>query len=718
MSSDFPKTAFVCAPQHNTWDLFMLMCPTFSPTDTNPPGHTQSTPTQSVAQALRPVGVEYYAGPHGFVTTATGQGGRPSALSMGEMSSALPSYQPPAMPFDQQSMQQHFLSLHQSQGMVYPIPQMSHFPGQVPGGNPAYNIPYSPAFQTAYGQQSQHAHLHGASGYQPYIQSSPAHQSTVVSGQAPVYGQAYYHPQPYAPSFGQTMQAGVPMHQRQQATEYMTHQGAPSSATVAPRKEPERRPSTAVYDVASTIVDGSSPGQTGRAMSQMQGKPRAPGRIGFYQSQPLFLTDPRLLDSSPQRLPSISGPSTPRGPPRKPKQSGHALWVGNLPPGANVVDLKDHFSRDATDDIESVFLISKSNCAFVNYKTDAACTAAMARFHDSRFQGVRLVCRLRRGLTIPGSSVTTTVPSSPATQSPRTQEGPIDFVDEEAGSSQESGAANEGAPEKPQPPSTARVPERYFIVKSLTVEDLELSRQSGIWATQAHNEATLNRAYEVSINASIREFRSGRSRDPRISTNPFPLLQTADNVYLIFSANKSGEYFGYARMISPINDEESQTLEMPSRPNVPAEPEILNVTATEATATAPKGRIIDDSARGTIFWEANSSEDEDDDGTRSEKSVEETTEEAGTTGTQSFGKPFRIEWMSTGRLPFYRTRGLRNPWNANREVKIARDGTEIEPSVGRKLTQLFHVQPTASSTSLGSSSGQPHSYHLPPQSPY
>ncbi|KAJ9191872.1 hypothetical protein DTO164E3_8619 [Paecilomyces variotii] len=632
--------------------------------DTNPPGHTQSTPTQSVAQALRPVGVEYYAGPHGFVTTATGQGGRPSALSMGEMSSALPSYQPPAMPFDQQSMQQHFLSLHQSQGMVYPIPQMSHFPGQVPGGNPAYNIPYSPAFQTAYGQQSQHAHLHGASGYQPYIQSSPAHQSTVVSGQAPVYGQAYYHPQPYAPSFGQTMQAGVPMHQRQQATEYMTHQGAPSSATVAPRKEPERRPSTAVYDVASTIVDGSSPGQTGRAMSQMQ-------------------------DSSPQRLPSISGPSTPRGPPRKPKQSGHALWVGNLPPGANVVDLKDHFSRDATDDIESVFLISKSNCAFVNYKTDAACTAAMARFHDSRFQGVRLVCRLRRGLTIPGSSVTTTVPSSPATQSPRTQEGPIDFVDEEAGSSQESGAANEGAPEKPQPPSTARVPERYFIVKSLTVEDLELSRQSGIWATQAHNEATLNRAYE-----------------------------TADNVYLIFSANKSGEYFGYARMISPINDEESQTLEMPSRPNVPAEPEILNVTATEATATAPKGRIIDDSARGTIFWEANSSEDEDDDGTRSEKSVEETTEEAGTTGTQSFGKPFRIEWMSTGRLPFYRTRGLRNPWNANREVKIARDGTEIEPSVGRKLTQLFHVQPTASSTSLGSSSGQPHSYHLPPQSPY
>src|SRR6201996_5238392 len=86
-----------------------------------------------------------------------------------------------------------------------------------------------------------------------------------------------------------------------------------------------------------------------------------------------------------------------RGPPRKPKQSGHALWVGNLPPATHIIDLKDHFAREATEDIESVFLISKSNCAFVNYKTEASCAAAMTRFHDSRFQGVRLVCRLRRG---------------------------------------------------------------------------------------------------------------------------------------------------------------------------------------------------------------------------------------------------------------------------------------------------------------------------------
>jgi hypothetical protein len=39
--------------------------------------------------------------------------------------------------------------------------------------------------------------------------------------------------------------------------------------------------------------------------------------------------------------------------------------------------------------------------------------------------------------------------------------------------------------------------DKFFIVKSLTVEDLELSVRNGIWATQSHNEGALNKAYEV-----------------------------------------------------------------------------------------------------------------------------------------------------------------------------------------------------------------------------
>jgi hypothetical protein len=159
-------------------------------------------------------------------------------------------------------------------------------------------------------------------------------------------------------------------------------------------------------------------------------------------------------------------------------------------------------------------------------------------------------------------------------------------------------------------------------------------------------------------------------------------------------------------MLSRISDDEELALEMPPRPEpLPGTADELEVTTTAATSTAPKGRIIDDSARGTIFWEVDSSEDEHDDGS-GEKSGAASGSVAGPGApasvsgpitvddeeeAQSFGKPFRIQWLSTERVPFHRTRGLRNPWNANREVKIARDGTEIEPTVGRKLIALFHL---------------------------
>ena len=328
-------------------------------------------------------------------------------------------------------------------------------------------------------------------------------------------------------------------------------------------------------------------------------------------------------------------PSYPRGPPRKPKQSGHALWVGNLPPNANVTDLKDHFSRDATEDIQSLFLISKSNCAFVNYRSEAACTAAMNRFHDSRFHGVRLVCRLRRGSSAPGIGIMLVSESPdlaetpPPTDSPATPATPVPA--DERSSPTIVGSSTEFKDENAQPgassstgPSTDRTSEKFFIVKSLTVQDLEASVRNGIWATQSHNEKTLNEAYE-----------------------------NADNVYLIFSANKSGEYFGYARMASLIAGEPVNLTSTFEQPDVSATGNPQSIP-TAATETAPKGRIIDDSARGTIFWEADRSDDEE------EASTPAGDGERG--GNSNWGRQFTIEWISTSRLPFYRTRGLRNPW--------------------------------------------------------
>jgi RNA recognition motif-containing protein len=194
--------------------------------------------------------------------------------------------------------------------------------------------------------------------------------------------------------------------------------------------------------------------------------------------------------------------TVPRGPPRKPKQSGHALWVGNLPPGATVLDLKDHFSRDATKDIESLFLISKSNCGFVNYRTEEACAAAMQRFHDSRFQGVRLVCRLRRTST-PSPAAAPTGPSvgaeavsatrrlsTASTSRSPTRDGSKE-TDEHETQAENTKLDDEST-------GSARVPEKFFVVKSLTLQDLEQSVRNGIWATQAHNEQALNKAFEVS----------------------------------------------------------------------------------------------------------------------------------------------------------------------------------------------------------------------------
>lgn len=147
-------------------------------------------------------------------------------------------------------------------------------------------------------------------------------------------------------------------------------------------------------------------------------------------------------------------------------------------------------------------------------------------------------------------------------------------------------------------------------------------------------------------------------------------------------------------MSSNIDDEGIPATEHPQRPETqqPSPSELPATIPTPATLTAPKGHIIDDSARGTIFWEADVEETEgqrpEDPGNNSGEG-----EDGSPSSSQAFGKPFRVEWMSVERLPFYRTRGLRNPWNSNREVKIARDGTELEPSVGRRLVSMFSTRP-------------------------
>lgn len=154
------------------------------------------------------------------------------------------------------------------------------------------------------------------------------------------------------------------------------------------------------------------------------------------------------------------------------------------------MNLVGHVCKEAPG-LDSLFLISKSNCAFANFRDEEACAAAQTKIHDSRFQTVALVSRLRRGSA--GSSVNVSSPTGPLAPTPPSPALARTPSPRSGSSSKEvDGEANEGEGE-----NTSSTKDKFFVVKSLTVEDLELSVRNGIWATQSHNEDILNKAYQV-----------------------------------------------------------------------------------------------------------------------------------------------------------------------------------------------------------------------------
>ncbi|KAB5536612.1 YT521-B-like domain-containing protein [Coniochaeta sp. 2T2.1] len=376
-------------------------------------------------------------------------------------------------------------------------------------------------------------------------------------------------------------------------------------------------------------------------------------------------------------------PSMVRGPPRKPKQTGHAVWIGNLPPQLDLMTLVHHVCSVAPG-LDSLFYIAKSNCAFANFKDEESCVYGQQKVNDSRLGGGRLLARLRTsrvegagGIVAPTGPSGTPVPQAPASDaSPESKDGEPSQATIENADLEPLAGTRDGR-DISTAPTVRSAKDRYFIIKSLTIEDVELSMQTNIWATQAHNEETLNSAFA-----------------------------TADDVFLFFSANKSGSYAGYARMASAINDDPEALVLMSHGARGGDLPRAIPMEASGAT---PRGYIIDDSARGTIFWEADHEEPADtrrnSGGSLEVNGVQADGGEEGGNGSadagsvrsegskpdlNTWGKPFKVEWISTNPLPFHRTRGMRNPWNNNRDIKVARDGTEVETMLGRKLAALFH----------------------------
>lgn len=335
--------------------------------------------------------------------------------------------------------------------------------------------------------------------------------------------------------------------------------------------------------------------------------------------------------------------------PPRPRHSEWAMWVGNLPNETTSEMLQDYFDEPA---MESVFLIARSNCAFVNYSSKEALDSALVRFQNAPFFGAHLVVRTRKLNPDPHHAAHAyhsrhiSDAASPALRSP--------LQDRRLSSTSSSSTGH-----SPLPPRPPNQPDSYFILKSLTRDDLDISAQNGMWATQPHNEPILNRAFHE-----------------------------GENVYLIFSANKSGEFFGIARMVSAIG-KESETS--------PTSPVQWSQVDHLGAAQGAGGTSSESPHTGTSTDEPTSDTATAEEGkTEVEGRGEIQGEDEGAQVPRSWGMPFKIQWLSLNKVPFNRTRHLKNPWNGQREVKISRDGTEVEPSVGKRLFEEFFAAATSS----------------------
>ena len=85
------------------------------------------------------------------------------------------------------------------------------------------------------------------------------------------------------------------------------------------------------------------------------------------------------------------------------------MWAGNVPADATYSELWTFFnqacaspSTDSADcGVVSIFLISRTNCAFVNYKSEEVLREAIVRFNGAQLRPSdarcpRLACRVRR----------------------------------------------------------------------------------------------------------------------------------------------------------------------------------------------------------------------------------------------------------------------------------------------------------------------------------
>ncbi|KAI6044868.1 YT521-B-like domain-containing protein [Pisolithus marmoratus] len=719
--------------------------------------------------------------------------------------------------FDGNQYQQGYLPV-----VHHPI-QTYYQPHSVPEG-----VSYPPPVHTSMSPQSvpgnprsSRTPPYGAQQYQPLHYGSPS--SPFPYSQHFPLGPYQWYYMAGAP-FSEGMQMQYPHSLNYPPQQQQHHRHAEVEGMSGPSSE---RPPP-----ASPVQQNSTAGPQGRkpAFSQPVSIPArlpAPPAVPTRSEKGSFAPAGSLPRAQTER-PSVRRPYHPNPPSNR---SEWVMWLGNVPGDATHDELwrflrrplspgsgKKETSEVPGNGVTSIFLISRSNCAFVNFDTEGNLQRAITKFNGQQLRPQdrrcpRLVCRARRreddlragvggqrGMGVhteyirklrqeerdkakkPPSSSTddeSSIISDGSEVSIRSKVPPAQSdEDTTKGKSSTVKARSVSSYASTNSSFLARYfPKRFFILKSLTRYDLDLSVERGLWATQRHNEVVLDQAY-----------------------------RTSKEVILIFGVNKSGEFYGYARMASrvlhgesnvswasrtdaspssihsmppsqsrqqlqvtggspgspaastysregPLNyftpsehrlvgesplpistldwdpiGARSSTLEEQSQqerrsaparlgPSSPFEftpsvrkqrfnltegnkyvPPLWSKVPPSAAASIPAKAdiVLDRSAPVKAVRNSRSVEEssllqpvQEENLTGSDDAPESTRfpKEAATEGQDinSWGETFKVEWLCTQPLPFPKTRHLRNPWNHDREIKVSRDGTELEPGVGQRL---------------------------------
>ncbi|KAK4055051.1 hypothetical protein OIO90_003392 [Microbotryomycetes sp. JL221] len=362
--------------------------------------------------------------------------------------------------------------------------------------------------------------------------------------------------------------------------------------------------------------------------------------------------DSKVLPGVALSPPRPTPPSGPRLRSGLPERTTWAMWVGNVPADTSERELRRFFeSRPKLNDQDSTAGV-ESNCAFVNFVSSEHLVHAIEQSHGVPLRPndrkcKPLVCRLRmreddaksgvgaqRGAGLHKSYIRERQqnPQQPAQSTQQMQSEPTAGI---SSSDSLHGILPRrvGSPSSESTASTnssffeEHFPRRFFIMKAHSVYDLEQSLRTNTWSTQSHNESVLDQAYRTSN----------------------------DGVYLVFSANKSGSWFGIAKMAGKIRSSSN------------ASPRI------DKTAPPEVDGQVEMQASGLV--------------TSVETSPQSQTSSLDTAG----GMPFPVQWITTASVPFSATKHILNSFNSNREIKISRDGTELEPEAGMQLLREFGI---------------------------